>query len=216
MEKDRTRMRELQSEHANRGDGLGWFEALYREANGDTSVIPWADRGPNPLLVNWHRRTGTNFGRRACLVVGCGLGDDAEYLAAAGGQVTAFDLSESAIAWCRRRFPASQVSYMAANLLALPADFTRRFEFIFEANTLQAMPAPLRAPAIERIAQCCASGGTVLVVCRGRDRDQIVEGPPWPLAHEDLAGFTRAGLRETSFEDVMDGDVRRFVVAYGA
>lgn len=216
MEKDRTRMRELQSEHASRGDGLGWFEALYREANGDTSVIPWADRGPNPLLVDWHRRTGINFSRRACLVVGCGLGDDAEYLAAAGGQITAFDLAESAVAWSRRRFPASKVNYMAANLLALPADFTRRFEFIFEGNTLQAMPAELRAPAIERIVQCCAPGGTVLVVCRGRDRDQIVEGPPWPLTREELAGFTRAGLREISFEDVMDGDVRRFVVAYRA
>jgi 2-polyprenyl-3-methyl-5-hydroxy-6-metoxy-1,4-benzoquinol methylase len=216
MEKDRTRMRELQAEHARRGDGLGWFEALYREANGDTTTIPWADRGPNPMLVKWHQRAGAMFAGRACLVVGCGLGDDAEYLATQGGEVTAFDLSESAIQWCRRRFPASRVNYIAANLLELPAEFSRRFQFIFEANTLQAMPAGLRSSAMESIARCCAPGGTVLVLCRGRERYDVVEGPPWPLTLEELEGFPRTGLRQASFEDVIDGEgVRRFLVAYG-
>ena len=79
-------------------------------------------------------------------------------------------------------------------------------------NTLQAMPGELRAQAIERVVQCCASGGTVLVVCRGRDRDDVVEGPPWPISRDELERFTGAGLREISFEDVVDDDgVRRFV-----
>src|SRR5262245_61851955 len=198
MEKDRTRMKEIQAEHARRGDTLGWFEALYREANGDTSIIPWADRGPNPLLVGWQRRTNADVSGRSCLVVGCGLGDDAEYLATQGGEVSAFDLSESAIQWCRRRSPQSRVKYMTANLLALPADFAHRFGFILEANTLQAMPAELRAPAIDRIVQCCAPGGTVLVLCRGREQDELADGPPWPLTREELEGFTRAGLRGMS------------------
>ena len=48
---DRTRLRQLQAEYESRGDALGWFEALYREAAGNTATIPWADRGPSPHLV---------------------------------------------------------------------------------------------------------------------------------------------------------------------
>mgnify|MGYP001170008050 CR=1 FL=1 len=98
MPRDRTRSRELQDEHSRRGDDLGWFEALYREANGDSSAIPWADREANPVLVSWLARHPEGVRDQRCLVVGCGLGDDAECLAAAGGRVAAFDLSETAIA----------------------------------------------------------------------------------------------------------------------
>lgn len=38
-------------------DPLGWFDALYREAHGDPSAIPWADRADNPLFVAWRERT---------------------------------------------------------------------------------------------------------------------------------------------------------------
>ncbi|MCC5670705.1 class I SAM-dependent methyltransferase [Nostoc sp. CHAB 5784] len=37
------------------------------------------------------------------LVIGCGLGDDAEAIASLGFEVTAFDISPTAIAWCQER-----------------------------------------------------------------------------------------------------------------
>lgn len=37
------------------------------------------------------------------VVIGCGLGDDAEYLASMGYEVTAFDISPTAIAMCHTR-----------------------------------------------------------------------------------------------------------------
>jgi SAM-dependent methyltransferase len=220
MARDRTRSRALAADHARQGDGLGWFEALYREAAGDPGAIPWADLAPNPLLVAYHAqhpRIGEAFAGRTCLVIGCGLGDDAEYLAASGGRVTAFDLSETAVRWCERRFPKSAVSYLAANLLAPPEEWARRFDFVFEANTLQALPAELRPRAIECGAGFVAPGGTLLVVCRGREPDEIVEGPPWPLVREEVEAFGRLGLREVSFQDlIVDGDppVRRFAAEF--
>jgi hypothetical protein len=46
-------------EFAAADDRLGWFEALYREANGDASLIPWADLRGNPL---WPSSSGQNSG----------------------------------------------------------------------------------------------------------------------------------------------------------
>ena len=64
-------------------------------------MVPWADGLPDPNLVEWAGRAGSagsdGAGRRA-LVVGCGLGYDAEFLAGRGFAVTAFDLSPTAIA----------------------------------------------------------------------------------------------------------------------
>jgi SAM-dependent methyltransferase len=216
MAHDRTRSRALHAEFAQRGDVLGWFDALYREAAGDPARVPWADLAQNPYLADWHRRTPIHIHGRLCLVVGCGLGDDAEYLASAGGKVTAFDLSDTAVRWCHRRFPASPVSYLNADLLAPPKEWMRRFEFIFEANTLQSLPAELRREGMERIAGFLAPNGHLLVVCRGRECDEVAEGPPWPLARTELDVFTRFGLVETSFADVIDerDDARRFVVEY--
>ena len=56
-------------------------------------------------------------------MVACGLGDDAEALAAAGWRVTAFDISPAAIAWCRERFPASPVDYQVQDLSAVPSSW---------------------------------------------------------------------------------------------
>jgi SAM-dependent methyltransferase len=150
-------------------------------------------------------------------VVGCGLGDDAEHLAASGGRVTAFDLSETAVRWCERRFRGSPVSYVVANLLSPPVEWARRFEFVFEANTLQSLPAGLRPAAVERVAGFVAPGGTLLVICRGREPDERVEGPPWPLVREEVETFGRFGLRGVSCQDlIVDGDppVRRFVAEF--
>jgi len=41
VELRRARARELAAEFASRGDNLGWFEAFYREAGGDSEKIPW-------------------------------------------------------------------------------------------------------------------------------------------------------------------------------
>jgi 2-polyprenyl-3-methyl-5-hydroxy-6-metoxy-1,4-benzoquinol methylase len=82
------------------------------------------------------------------LVTGCGLGDDAEYLAGRGAEVTAIDLSPTAIAWCRERFPESKVCYETANLL----EFSGEFDLTVEIYTLQAMPAEFRSTAVENFA----------------------------------------------------------------
>ena len=50
---DRTRARELAAQFTAKGDPLGWFDALYREAESGTTEIPWADLVPNPNLLDF-------------------------------------------------------------------------------------------------------------------------------------------------------------------
>ena len=208
----------LAAESIARGDATGWFDEVYRAAGDDSSRIPWADEKPNRWLVEWLDREHPVAQGSTAVVVGCGLGDDAEELARRGFDVTAFDISETAIAWARRRFPDSSVEYRNADLFALPSLLEGAFDFVFEAYTLQPLPEAVRGTAIAAVASLAAPGGTILVVSRGREDDEAPAGPPWPLSHAELRGFERAGLLLDSFEDYIDHDrgapIRRFRVRY--
>lgn len=192
-----------------------WFDTVYAEAEAGRGTIPWAHMEPHPDLLAWLDREQVNGAGQRALVVGCGLGDDAEELARRGFAVTAFDIAPRAIAACRRRFPHSQVEYRVANLLAAPDDWRGAFELVLESHTLQSLPWNLCAPAIAAVAGCVAPGGAALVLCLGRDPADDRRGIPWPLSRAELADFEGAGLREELFEDLRaQTGRRRFRVVY--
>ncbi len=200
------------------GDPLGWFEVLYATAGGDSSIIPWADLTPNPNLVSWLDQQGVAGAGRTALKIGCGLGDDAEELSRRGFHTTAFDISPTAISWCRRRFPGSTVCYVEADLLRPPDEWAQGFDLVLESYTLQVLPAYLRGEAMRRVAGFVAPGGTLLVIARGREPDEPEGTMPWPLTEEELTVFEEAGLTELRFEDYWDDEdppVRRFRATYG-
>jgi len=150
-------------------------------------------------------------------VVGCGLGDDAEELVRRGFDVTAFDISQTAIDWCRSRFPASRVTYVTADLLDTPPAWNSRFSWVFELYTLQVLPAELRSAAVQQIAGLVAPHGRLLVVCRGRDPGEPEGEMPWPLRKEELEVFKACGLQEVFFDEFLDDEnppVRRFRAEY--
>ena len=209
--------RKFAREYTERGDPLGWFEALYAEASGDAAIIPWADLKVNPNLEGWLRQRGIQGNGKKALKVGCGLGDDAERLAQLGFEVTAFDISPTAIRWCQNRFPASRVSYRVQDLFQAPPEWEMAFDFILESYTLQVLPENLRKPAMERISSFVAPGGTLLVIARGRESTDPPGDMPWPISRNELKHFAARGLMEVSFEDYFDQEAppaRRFRVEY--
>lgn len=213
----RANARRLAAEHLQRNDPTGWFEPLYAGANGDPAAIQWADARPNPHLVAWFDRQPVSGDRQSALVVGCGLGDDAEELARRGFAVVAFDVAPTAVAWCRRRFPDSPVRYEVADVLDPPAAWAGAFDLVVEAYTLQVLPPEVRHAAMARIADAVAPGGTLLVIARGRDEDDDPGAMPWPLTRGELAALAEAGLAEAAFEDFADPEeaaVRRLRVEY--
>ncbi len=215
---NRQNTRAIAERHLAAGDALGWFDEVYAAAGEDLDAIPWAEAEANPNLVQWLDRADCRGEGRQALVVGCGLGDDAEELSRRGFKVTAFDISPSSIGWCGKRFPYSKVAYQAADLFQAPEAWCGYFDFIFEAYTLQSLPPELRPMAMKNIAQFLAPGGILLVVARGRDGHEPAMGPPWPLTHAELGTLEASGLVEESFEDYGGGGdpgSRRFRVVYG-
>ncbi len=212
MNDARKTVRELAAESA---DGVSWFEQLYSQANQDAAQIPWSDRRPNRNLINWLNREQPRLAGKKALVVGCGLGDDAELLSRWQFDVTAFDISPSAIAWAQKRFTSTRVKYVAADLFATPSNWTQGWDFVFEAYTVQPLPMRLRSAALAAVARLVAPGGQLLFISRAREPDEQTDGPPWPLTRDDIAELTRDGLNVSSFEDYMDDEdppVRRFRV----
>ncbi len=213
----RSRARELAAAGLADGDATGWFEQLYREAEQGKTVIPWADMQPNPhLLEFWEQDPLPAIGKLA-LQVGCGLGDDAEQLAAWGFETTAFDISPTAIRECQRRFPQSSVAYVAADLLQPPPDWLGRFDFVFECYTLQVLPTDLRARALRNVTKFVRPGGHLLLIARAREEDEPEGRLPWPLTHDELDVVRDYGLQMISFQDfddLEDPPVRRFMGLY--
>jgi SAM-dependent methyltransferase len=212
---DRAGARSLARESLDRGDVTGWFDTLYATAQGDPSRVPWADMRVNPHFASWRPRNALDGHGHRALVVGCGLGDDAEDLAGRGFRVTAFDVSPVAIDWCRRRFPKSAVDYHAADLLHPPLEWQNAFDFVLEVYTLQVLPPEARRQAIDALAGFVSPGGTLLVVARGREKADDPGAMPWPLTKEEFRQFVASGLTVDSFEDFLDDEeppVRRFRV----
>lgn len=216
MDDIRERTRQLQAEFAEKGDLTGWFEALYQEAAGDNEKIPWADLEPNKFFVRFAEKTNLKGNGRNALVVGCGLGDDAKHLQEMGFKVTAFDISETAITWAKRLNP--KIDFQVADLFASPKSWNQAFDFVLEIYTIQPLPIEIRPKVIDEIAKFVKKEGTLVVVTRGREDDEIPPEMPWALSKKDLSQFGQNGLKETHFEEMLDEDhgdfTRRFLVEY--
>jgi SAM-dependent methyltransferase len=173
------------------GEPTAWFETLYAAAANGTATVPWDRGAPAPLLVQWaqNRQPAIDGTGKRALVVGCGLGDDAAFIATLGFDTIAFDISESAIRAARNRFPGSGVQFVTADLLDPPAEWRDAFDFVLESRTVQALPDPPRRQAIENIGPFVAPGGTLLVMAFARDDDALAAGPPWPLSRAEIDAF---------------------------
>ena len=211
----RARLLKLSQAAEAEGEPLRWFEELYAGADRDSDEIPWARMEANPKMVEWIAGQPDVQGK--ALVVGCGLGDDAEWLAAAGFQVTAFDISQSSINWCRERFPSTEVDYRVADLLNPPKDWLNTFDLIVEIHILQAIPESIRDPAADQLPPLLNTGGTLL--CIGRLAGFQIPNepsPPWPLSRTWLEGRF-ATLNPTTFSHFVyeeSPSIDRYIAAW--
>lgn len=207
----------LQGEFSTKDNPLGWFDALYKNASGERGMVPWADAAPRERLRRWLADRPAGPGRVTAIDIGCGLGDNAVMLADAGYRVTAFDISDEAVAWARRTHPRADIEFLQSDLFHLPPQWRGRFDLVHETYNLQALPQTRVSEAIRNIASLAAPGGTVLVTCRARDAHERPEGPPWPLCREQLVPFEEFGLALVScdeFHDDRDPPIRHFLIEY--
>ena len=189
-----------------------WFDRLYEAAEAGTATIPW-DRGhANPYVTDWF--AGADGAGRRTLVVGCGLGDDAEDIAGRGYAVTAFDVSAAAVRACRRRYPESAVDYRVADLLDPPPDWYRAWDVVVESLTVQSLPPSVRATATRNLASFVAPGGTLLVMSGVLPDGAGPEGPPWRLSRADIEAFATDGLTATDIAFLPGDDADRWRASF--
>jgi SAM-dependent methyltransferase len=178
-----------------------FFDGLYVAADGGGEPVPW-DRGgaPQQLLADWAaERQVTGTGRRA-VVVGCGLGGDAEFLARLGFAVVGFDFSPPAIEAARRLNPGSRVDYEVADLLALPQSWLGGYDLVLESLTVQSLPRSIRPQVVAAVRSLAAPGGTVLVISAQQAVRAEAPTGPWPLSRADVESFAGAGFGEVRVE----------------
>ena len=196
----------LADKYLSQSDPSGWFEVLYTEANNDAAQVPWARLGIHPHLQDWLNNHFCQSEGHSALVVGCGLGDDAEALQKIGFKVTAFDISSTAIDWCKQRFPHSQVDYLVVDLFALPSAWHGAFDLVFESRNIQALPLNVRSQAINSIGKLVKEGGTLLIITRFRENDVEPSGPPWAVSDKELEEFHKLKLKEIRRKVFLEGD----------
>lgn len=180
-----------------------WFDRLYSASGAGQASVPWDRGGPHFLLLEWADREQLSGQGRPALVVGTGPGYDADLVARRGFATTAFDVSPTAVAQARARFPQAGVDFVVADLLDLPSAWRSAFRLVVEIFTVQSLPRALRASATAAVCSTVAPGGTLLVVAAVGEPGSAAEpGPPWPLTAAELAAFGSHGLEPVRVEEL--------------
>ena len=176
-----------------------WFETLYSDSNEAGEGVPWANMAPHPIFKKWMDQSSLLEKEKTALVVGCGLGDDAIELEAKGYKVTAFDFSNSAIELCKKRFPKSKVEFITADLIEGVSDWHKKFDFVLEIFTIQAIPPKYEAILIQNISDFVANNGQLIVITEVQYKKRTYKnGPPWLLNNNYIKSFERNGLKQIS------------------
>ncbi len=167
------------------------FEERYR--NGDT---PWDHGMVDFNLVEAIAAHGIRTGR--ALDIGCGTGDNAIWLAQQGFDVTACDLSETAIGKAREKAAQAGVEcrFWVGDFLALDLPVCS-FSFVFDRGCLHCMPdAGWREGFAAKVAELLEADGWWLSLAGNADEPKREVGPP------QLTATALVSLVEPLFEVV--------------
>lgn len=192
--------KEMVKSYQEQDKPLDWFDYIYKSANGDFTKVFWADLEASPYLISWLKKEFVQKTNKKACVIGCGVGDDAEALSEFGFEVTAFDISKTAIDLCKKRYPNTKVDYLVADLFDYPKEWFESFDVVYECNTLQVLPNKYRKKARAAMSSLLAKNGFILVSCRSREENKKEDEIPKPLAKSELDEFiTIDNLQEQSF-----------------
>ena len=199
-------------------DPTGWFDSIYKSANGDHTKVFWADLEPSPYLVSWLEKNPINKPSKRACVIGCGVGDDAEALSEFGFEVTAFDISVTAIELCKNRYKDTKVNYVVADLFDYPKEWFEKFNVVYECNTIQVLPGDYRIKARIAMSSLICKDGYILVSFRSRNEGEKENAIPLPLTKGEMDEFVNSDkLKEISFlayDDTQEPSVPHFFGIY--
>ena len=200
--------KQMVKEHQESDNPTGWFDSIYTDAKGDYKAVFWADLEPSPYLLKWLSENPNSSKQKRAIVVGCGVGDDAEALSNQGYEVIGFDISKEAINLCKNRYPNSKVTYLVADLFDYDKQWLKNFDVVYECNTIQVLPGKYRIQARIAISNLLKQNGHLLVSCRSRRKGEQEDDIPLPLDYNEINKFViEDHLKEIIFLDYNDTQV---------
>jgi len=145
------------------------------------------------------------------LELGCGTGTNAIYLAQAGFDVTAVDLSAAALEMAEKKTKEAGVSvkYLQADVTNMPD--LGRFAFVFDRGTYHVVRQINLKAFQSMLANSVEPGGTYLVLAgNANELGDLEKGPPRVRAHEicgelESKAFDLIRLDESKFDGVQLG-----------
>jgi methyl halide transferase len=183
---------------------LEHWDARYVE--GDT---PWDTGHPSAELVKVLREE--KIGPCPAIDIGCGTGTNAVYLAKQGFEVTAIDLSPTAVdrGRSKKATAAVKVRFLAGNIMDPPDDIGGPYGFFFDRgcyHIVRKIDLDGYMKTVERITQ----PGSLGLVLTGNPKEPREKGPP-TVTEEELRSewgrlFEFVWLREFRFDPVSGPD----------
>jgi SAM-dependent methyltransferase len=157
------------------------FDALYRgESPGEgipaMTTPPWDNKAPKDTVVAWQTQ-GLVHGD--VLDIGCGLGDNAIYLAQQGFNVTGLDISPTALLTAERRAKDAAVSVKFATGDSTKLDgYTDAFDTVVDSGMFHCLDDVGKRRYATAVHRATRDGATLLLSCFSDANSAEAE---WPL-----------------------------------
>lgn len=171
------------------------FDALYRgESPGEgippMATPPWDTKAPKDSVVAWH---GGGWVHGDVLDIGCGLGDNAIYLARNGFRVTGLDISPTALvtAQLRAHEAGADVTFAVADATKLDG-FTDAFDTVIDSGMFHCLDDDGKRSYAAAVHRATRPGATLLISCFS---DTNAPDERWP----------RPSVSERTLRDVLGG-----------
>lgn len=147
------------------------------------NFTPWDKGLPSPPLVEWFARN--KFSGRV-LVPGCGVGHDVAHLVSLGIDAHGLDISPTAIARAKERYPALTDRFVCGDLFELRG----QFDAVVEHTCLCALPPEWRGRYRDAIASLLKPGGLLIgVFFINPEMDPGETGPPFGISTDELSAL---------------------------
>jgi SAM-dependent methyltransferase len=180
------------------GDELYGPDSPLREICGD--IIPWEIGGPQPALTRIEAAGGF---RGEVLDLGCGLGENARFLAERGHQVTAVDTSPNAIGRAAELAAALglAVRFIVSDAITLDGlDAAARFDTVIDSALYHGLDPEQRRRYLATLHRVAKPGAVLHVICFSDLVPKEIASPNRCSEEELRATFAGAGWSITGLE----------------